>query len=256
MLQFFRLHDRIDAEKFESESFMKDLQKTVGIIGGMGPLATADLFMKIINYTEASADRDHIHVVIDNNPKTPDRTCAILRGTESPLPYLISSANKLKAAGADFLLIPCITSHYYFSSLQSAIDIPVVNMIEETAKYLQEQAIRKVVVLATDGTKQSGVFDAIFRKYGIEISYPCEIAQAALMDVIYKGVKAGKTEWDTTLLNLEIQKLIQEGAKAVVLGCTELPLAAEMYGLAGDLVNPTEILAKSAVRYAGYKIKE
>lgn len=235
---------------------MSNLQKTVGIIGGMGPLATADLFTKIINFTDAASDADHIHILIDNNPKTPDRTSAILRGTKSPLPYLVRSAERLQQAGADFLLIPCITSHYFMDALSKEVQVPIVNMIEETAKHLVAQNISKVVVLATDGTRASGVFDAVFSLYGLSILYPNADAQAALMDVIYKGVKAGSKHWDTSFLNAEIERLLVAGAEAVILGCTELPLAAEMYGIAGRLVNPTDILARAAVAYAGYPLRK
>jgi len=234
---------------------MSNTKKTVGIIGGMGPLATADLFTKIIQRTDAASDADHIHIIIDNNPKTPDRTSAILKGTESPLPYLVRAANRLQTAGADFLLIPCITSHFFLPELCKEVDIPIVNMIEETAKYLVSRKVQKVVVLATDGTRQSCVFDTIFKKFSLEIFYPCDTAQGALMDVIYKGVKAGKKVWDTTELNSEIDRLIRSGAEAVILGCTELPLAAEMYGISGNLVNPTDILAQAAVLCAGYSVK-
>ena len=234
---------------------MENKQKTIGIIGGMGPMATADLFTKLIQMTDAVCDAEHMHILIDNNPKTPDRTGAILRGTESPLPYLIQSANRLQTAGADFLLIPCITSHYFMQELTEHIGIPIMSMIEETAKYLQSNNIKKIVLLATDGTCQAGVFDRIFVKYGIEISYPCVNAQSALMDVIYKGVKAGSHTWDMTELNAEINRLLSAGAEAVVLGCTELPLAAKMYGIDGVLIDPTDILAHAAIVYAGYKPK-
>ena len=234
---------------------MSDSQKVVGIIGGMGPMATADLFTKLIQMTDAACDADHIHILIDNNPKTPDRTGAILRGTESPLPYLVRSAERLQTAGADFLLIPCITSHYFMQELIARIKIPIMSMIEETAKYLQSRGIRKVVLLATDGTCKAGVFDKVFATYGITISYPCDTAQAALMDVIYKGVKAGSRMWDTTELNAEIDCLLAAGAEAVVLGCTELPLAAKMYGINGVLIDPTDILARAAIVYAGYTPK-
>lgn len=234
---------------------MENKQKTIGIIGGMGPMATADLFTKLIQMTDAACDADHIHILIDNNPKTPDRTGAILRGTESPLPYLVRSAERLQTAGADFLLIPCITSHYFMQELTARIKIPIMSMIEETAKYLQSRGIRKVVLLATDGTCKAGVFDKVFAKYGIAISYPCDTAQAALMDVIYKGVKAGSRMWDTTELNAEIDCLLAAGAEAVVLGCTELPLAAKMYGINGVLIDPTDILARAAIVYAGYTPK-
>ena len=110
-------------------------KKTIGIIGGMGPLATADLFTRIINLTDAQKDAEHIHILIDNNPHIPDRTSAILHGTESPLPYLIESANRLKSAGADFLIIPCITSHGFYDELVK--NGPVITYSHlEIAKYL------------------------------------------------------------------------------------------------------------------------
>lgn len=234
---------------------MSNVQKTIGIIGGMGPLATADLFSKLINMTDAGCDAEHIHIIIDNNPSTPDRTSAILNGTESPLPYLTASARKLEGIGADFLIIPCITSHYYIDKLRTSIDIPVISIIEETARELLKQGITKVALLATDGTGKSGVFDKVFCEVGIEILYPSAEAQKNLMGVIYQGVKAGKDIYNTSVLNSDIHRMESEGAEAVILGCTELPLAAKMYGIDGNLIDPTDILAKAAIRYAGYKIK-
>lgn len=234
---------------------MDNKQKTIGIIGGMGPMATADLFTKLIRMTDAACDAEHIHILIDNNPKTPDRTGAILRGTTSPLPYLEQSANHLQTAGADFLLIPCITSHHFLPTLAERVEIPIMSMVEETAKYLTMQNIKKVVILATDGTRVAGVFDTIFSKYGVEILYPNAEAQTALMDVIYKGVKAGSPKWNTAVLNAEIDRLQDQGAEAVVLGCTELPLAAKMYDIHGMGIDPTDILARAAILQAGYKVK-
>lgn len=234
---------------------MNRIQKTIGIIGGMGPLATADLFSKLINMTAAECDREHIHIIIDNNPSTPDRTKAILYGGESPLPYLTASAHNLVTVGADFLIIPCITSHYYMDSLRSAIDAPIISIIEETAKELLKNGIKKVALLATDGTGKSRVFDKVFSTVGIEILYPSAEAQKSLMGIIYDGVKAGATEYDTSLLNADIDRMGSEGAEAVILGCTELPLAAKMYGINGKLIDPTDILAKAAIKYAGYDVK-
>ena len=235
------------------EKIMK-AKKTMGIIGGMGPLATADLFMRIISITDAKKDADHIHILIDNYPQIPDRTSAILQGTESPLPYLIESADKLKNAGADFLIIPCITSHGFYDELIKSIDIPVLNIVEETAKYLVSNSIKKCVLLATDGTRHTGVFGKIFNKYNIELLYPCASAQSALMDMIYKGIKAGEKQWDSSFVNHELAVLKEQGAEAVVLGCTELPLAAKLYGIDGILVDPTHILAQAAVKFAGYEV--
>lgn len=236
-------------------NLMKD-KKTIGIIGGMGPLATADLFTRIINLTKADKDAEHIHIIIDNNPQIPDRTSAILHGTESPLPYLVESANRLEKAGADFLIIPCITSHGFYNQLVSMVQIPVLNIVEETAKFLKSMTVQKAVLLATDGTRFTGVFDSIFEKYKIELLYPSDNVQKDVMDVIYKGIKAGADNFDVTSVNAELLRLTGEGAQAVVLGCTELPLAVQKYGLAGSFVDPTYVLARSAILNAGYEIKE
>ncbi|MBQ8836751.1 MAG: amino acid racemase [Clostridia bacterium] len=230
-------------------------KQTIGIIGGMGPMATADLFTKIINLTDAKKDAEHIHILIDNNPQIPDRTSAILHGTESPLPYLIQSAERLADAGADFLIIPCITSHGFYDELVANVKIPVLNIVEETAKHLVSNSVSKAVLLATDGTRHTNVFGNIFEKFGIELLYPSDEVQADLMDMIYNGVKAGADKWDSTSVNRELSRLKSEGAETVILGCTELPLAAKLYGINGDLVDPTTVLAKSAIIKAGYSIK-
>lgn len=230
-------------------------KRTVGIIGGMGPMATADLFTKIINFTDAAKDSEHIHIIIDNYPQIPDRTNAILHGTESPLPYLVESAKRLKDAGADFIIIPCITSHGFYEDLVKNIEIPVLNIVEETAKYLKSLGIKKAVLLATDGTRFTNVFGNIFEKFDIELLYPCDNVQSNLMDLIYKGIKAGAETFDTSTVNTELDKLEESGAEAVILGCTELPLAAKLYGINGNLIDPTEVLAKAAIVNAGYKVK-
>ena len=230
-------------------------KKTIGIIGGMGPMATADLFAKIINLTDAKKDSEHIHILIDNNPQIPDRTSAILHGTDSPLPHLINSANRLKEAGADFLIIPCITSHGFYDELVANVDIPILNIVEETAKYLESNSIKKAVLLATDGTRHTNVFGKIFKKFDIELLYPSDAVQADLMSMIYSGIKAGAETFDSSSVNAELDKLIDGGAEAVILGCTELPLAAKLYGINGNLVDPTTVLAKAAIIKAGYSIK-
>ncbi len=230
-------------------------KKTIGIIGGMGPLATADLFYRIISMTDAKLDAEHIHVIIDNNPSIPDRTSAILHGTASPLPYLIESANRLADAGADFLIIPCITSHGFYDKLVEAVNIPILNIVEETAKYLVSKNVKKSVLLATDGTRHTDVFGKIFKKFGIDLMYPSDLIQKDVMDIIYKGVKAGADNFDVTSVNAELSRLAEQGAEVAILGCTELPLAVEKYGLTGTFVDPTFVLARSAILHAGYSIK-
>ncbi len=231
-------------------------KKTIGIIGGMGPLATADLFTRIINLTDAEKDSEHIHILIDNNPQIPDRTSAILHGTESPLPHLIESADRLKAAGADFLIIPCITSHGFYDELIKEVDIPILNIVEETAKYLKSLSVSKSVLLATDGTRHTNVFGRIFQKYNIDLFYPSDNVQNDVMDVIYKGIKAGADHFNVNSINSELSKLGAQGANTVILGCTELPLAVKKYSLIGNFVDPTFVLARAAIIEAGYKVRQ
>lgn len=233
---------------------MDGLKKTIGIIGGMGPMATADLFYKIINLTKSDNDSGHIHILIDNNTKIPDRTTAILNGDNTPLKCLINSANGLKNMGADFLIIPCNTSHFFYDRLCNAIDIPVINMIEETAKAVKEKGIEKAGLFATVGTVKTGVYKDMFSRYGIEIIAPDDNGQKAVTDMIYKTVKAGK-EPEFTEITKTAKDLFDKGAKTIILGCTELPIVFENYDFPYDLINPTEILAKSAIEFAGYEVK-
>ena len=141
------------------------MKKTLGIIGGMGPAATCDLMEEIIALTAAERDQDHIHVVADVNTSIPDRTAAILHGGEDPVPELCRSARRLRDAGAEILLMPCNTAHYFYDSVASAAGIPVLHMPRLTAAVLREAGVKKAAVLATDGTVQSGVYaDALARE--------------------------------------------------------------------------------------------
>ena len=131
--------------------------KSVGIIGGMGALATCDLFNKIISNTSASKDQEHIHVYIDNNTEIPDRTAAVLHGGESPVPQLVSSAIKLELIGADVLIMPCNTAHYFYDEFIKYVNIPMIQMPKETAKeikaskynqaYIKKHLMRKKLII-------------------------------------------------------------------------------------------------------------
>ena len=225
--------------------------KTVGIIGGMGPLATADLFRKIIeSTTTAQADCEHIHVVIDSNTAIPDRTRAILEGGEDPLPELVRSAVGLEGMHADLLVMPCNTAHYFYDRLLPFVKVPVLHMIRETKEEMLRRGIKKAGLLATDGTCRTGVYHQVFEGSGIELLLPAAESQAEVMRVIYQGVKAGVKNYDTAALNRSLYRLTQQGAEVMVLGCTELPIAFSMYGIDHPAVDPTAILAAAAVREA------
>ena len=234
---------------------MSDGKKTVGIIGGMGPGATALLFQKIIDYTDAKVDAEHIHIIIDNCPQIPDRTTAILKGEDTPAKYICECGKKLEQYGAQLLAIPCNTSHYFFSYIQDQLDIPVVNMPEETARECQNLGLCTVGVLATTGTRKTEIYDRALNKFDIRAVYPDEEGQELLMSIIYDYVKAGKKA-DISMFEGQIEKMVSEGVQAFILGCTELPMVFQDGDLGIKFIDSLDVLAKRTVEKAGYPLKQ
>lgn len=233
--------------------------KSIGIIGGMGPAATCDLMNKIITYTDAADDQHHIHTYIDCNTNIPDRTDAILRGGESPVKELVSSGKKLQEMGADFLIMPCNTAHYFYDEITPHFHIPMLHMVQETGKVLQERGIRRAGVLATDGTIQSGAYKKGLSAFSIETVSPDLEHQKVIMSLIYDFIKHGITEKEKlpySQVKEVLSDLSGKGAEIFILACTELPIAFEILGLTDHTIDPTLLLAKAAIRFAGAKVKE
>ncbi len=226
----------------------------IGILGGMGPLATADLFQKIIQKTEAKSDQEHIHILIDCNTNIPDRTEAILHGGKDPLPEMVRSAVTLENMGADVLCMSCNTAHYYYDAITPYLHIPFLHMPEETAKKTKAEGFGRVGLLATDGTCEAGVYDRAFQKIGIELIKPDIEGQKAVMDIIYKGIKAGNKAFPPDAFLRCLNSMKARGAEAFILGCTELPLAKDIYHIGEITLDPTSILAEAAIAFAGKKV--
>ena len=229
--------------------------KKLGILGGMGPLATCDLFKKVVENTRAGCDNDHIHIIIDNNSSIPDRTAAILRGGADPLPQMRESLQRLTEAGANVVIMGCNTAHYFYDALGEGCKVERLNMLYETMAYLKAHGIKKAGLLASSGTVESGIYAKAAEKYGIELLTPAGEAQEAVMGVIYDGVKAGVADYDTADFKAVVADLTAVGAETMILGCTELPLAMEMYRLDFPAADPTLILAKAAIVACGYEVK-
>ena len=232
------------------------MRKTIGILGGMGPLATCDLFSKIIQITDASCDQEHVRICIDNNTEISDRTNAIIRHGKDPVPEMVKSAVRLQSFGADVLIMPCNTAHYFYDRILPFVDIPFLSMIDETAKAISDRGLRKIGLLATDGTLQTAVYEKAFKKRGISIVVPPPENQVHIMDLIYNGVKAGNKEIDTKPTKKTIEDLFRKGEQTLVLGCTELPVAFDLYGFDYPKTDPTLILASRAVQFVGAKVKK
>ncbi len=225
--------------------------KKLGIIGGLGPMATAYFLELLVEMTKADTDQKHIEMIIYNSPNIPDRTAYILgRQNESPLPYFVSIAKKLISENAEVLAIPCMTAHYFHKALEEEIGALVVNAISETAKYLKERGYRKVGIMATDGTIKTGVFSQELEKWEIQSVVPEEKEQKMVMELIYDGVKSGK-EISMEAFETISESLFDKGAEVVLLGCTELSIIKKNNSLKAGYLDVLEVLAKTCVEQCG-----
>jgi aspartate racemase len=225
----------------------------IGVLGGMGPAATADFYQKIIRATPAKADQDHLKVLIFSNPQIPDRTAAIQGQGPDPIPVLVASAEVLIRGGADLITIPCVTAHQFYDSVQQAISVPILHLIGETvtAVVSQHPGFRRLGLLATTGTLQARLFESYFEPRGFTILTPAPAVQtSAVMEAIY-AVKHGEPlERPCRLIREAAEHLSAHGAEAIIAGCTEVPLMLQDGDLSVPMIDPTWILAQAAVRYA------
>jgi aspartate racemase len=227
--------------------------KSVGIMGGMGPEATVDLMLRVIQATPAKDDADHIRMIVDNDPKLPSRIKALLEGTgESPAPYLADMARRLESWGADFLAIPCNTAHYYYEDVQSAVGIPVLNMIELTTSRVvgDNPGIRRVGLLAATAVLKTGLYSKSLGRHGVTDVYPSADLQDRLM-VVIRTVKTGRYgQKETDVLGAVANYLVAQGAQALVIACTELSLIGKTVDSEVRLYDASQVLAETIVQKA------
>lgn len=226
-------------------------KKILGVIGGMGPAASALFMQMVVERTEADRDCRHIETYMLSCPAIPDRTRYILgESDENPVPYIVGAGKKLAALGADIIAVPCITANAFYGTLSEEIPVPVINAVEETAKYLADSGVKSAGVLATEGAVQSGVFDRAFSKAGIRLSIPDDAGRREVMRLIYGNVKAGEPP-DGKGLERAAHSLLEKGAECVVLGCTELSVIRRSANIRGGFLDVLEVLANTAVSYCG-----
>lgn len=221
--------------------------KTLGVIGGLGPMATAYFLQLLTQMTDAATDQNHMEILVHSRPQIPDRTRYILgKSEESPVPDMVETGKSLAVQGAEVLAIPCVTAHYFQKELETSIGIPIINAIEETAVYLQNRGYKQVGILATDGTIESGIFQKVLEKYGMDVTVPGSEEQSKVMHLIYNNVKAGKP-LEYTLFQDVTDKLFGQGAEVILLGCTELSLIKKEFPLSKGFLDVMEVLARKAV---------
>jgi len=232
--------------------------KIVGIVGGAGPEASNKFCELLIKYKNKKKDQDNIPFLHFSNPQIPDRTEAILGRGESPTKEIIKTCNSLKKAGADFLIIPCNTAHYFLPEIQEKVSIPIVNMIALLVKQikLENPKITRVGLLATTGCIRGGIFEDYLRRVGIEVIKPTNSEQSSLvMEAIYgkNGIKVGKKAHAKHLLTEAANSLILNGAEAVILGCTEIPLVLKQKDFYNKLYDPMEVSARQIINFVESK---
>ncbi len=234
---------------------MSHKDKTLGVIGGLGPIATAHFMELVINMTDAKIDQQHVPMIVYNMPYIPDRTAYILDNTkDDPLPEMLRIGMQLHRQGADCIAIPCVTAHYFFDRLEAGIPAPLINGVEETVRHLKENGIQKVGIMATSGTARSGIFHRELTAQGMDPIAPDEKAQEDVMHLIFQNIKAGKlAEMDR--FYTVAASLRRQGAQAIILGCTELSLIKRDYPVGAGFIDAMEVLAQQSVLACGKPLK-
>lgn len=225
-------------------------EAVVGVLGGMGPDATARLFQLLIEATPATRDQDHLRILVDNNAKIPDRTAAILGQGADALPYLEASARTLETAGADFLVIPCNAAHFWLGDLRQRVGVPIFDMVAETAAAVREHspALERVGLLSTSAALRVRLYQEALSHADIAVLETTREEQAGIATII-SAIKAGDRAVGPGLVRIG-RNLLDRGAQGLILGCTELSLVAEMHELGCPLFDPLAIVARRAVEIA------
>lgn len=225
--------------------------KTLGVLGGLGPMSSAYFYEMLTAHTKAERDSEHLNILISSRADTPDRTDYILGlSDKNPLPVMNAEVKKLIGAGADMIAIPCNTAHYFYEGISASADVPVINIIRQTALFCFRQGFKKVGLLATEGTVRSGAYGEIFAKAQIECITPDDADREAIMDIIYGKIKKGIMPDKKEFLRIS-DKLLAGGCERVILGCTELSLLKREFALGDEFIDSLEVLALSAIKLCG-----
>ncbi len=225
-------------------------RRTIGVIGGMGPLATAEFYLCLVRATPAATDQEHLHVLIDSNAEIPDRTAAIEGRGPDPTPLLVETARRLVGAGADVLVMPCNSAHAFLDQIRRAVPVPVLDIMEEVASAAAALNPQPAAVglLATAGTVRHGLYHNALSRRRIGVLAPDAAVQRVVSEAI-ASVKAGDTGPAVRgRIRGAADALVQAGAAAIVFGCTELPLILGAGDLAVPVLDGTAILARAAIR--------
>ncbi len=228
---------------------MSSPHPVVGIIGGMGPAATVDLMRRLVERTPATDDVDHLHVIVESNPKIPSRIAHLIEGTgEDPTPELVRIARNLEEAGATLLAMPCNTAHYYASAIQAAVQVPLLNMVQLTASRLATNFPAATVgLLSSTAVHRTGVYRQALAAHGLSLQLPAD--QDELMDII-RRVKRGDTGEEVRARFRAIALALGERCDVLLIACTELSVLADALRGHGAVVDSQEVLVDAILAAA------
>lgn len=225
----------------------------LGIIGGMGPMASAVFYDMISSKTDASCDQENLNLILLSHAGMPDRTRAILSKDEAQIEAvrskLLADAMFLQNAGCTAIAVTCNTAHYFVNMIEGEIDIPFIHLIRETAEAVASRiGAKKVAVLATDGTIETRLYQDELSKRGVIAFTPKAEVQALVMHEIYECIKSGKPADEEIWQKIE-EYVKAEGCEAAVLACTELSVVRKELSLGSFYFDPMDIMAESCLDF-------
>ncbi|PHM50727.1 aspartate/glutamate racemase family protein [Xenorhabdus miraniensis] len=222
------------------------MKKIIGVLGGMGPAATLDAMEKIIKNTPATCDQEHIPVIAISFPDIPDRTASILSGGESPLNKMLAALRILEAAGAQCIIMPCNTAHYWYDELRVSTKAHFLNIIDITCNKIVSEGVNNIAILATTGTIKANLYQDRLRKENVRFVIPDDIQQGVIMDSIL-AYKSGDGERAYQLLKPVIYQLKNIGVERFIMGCTEIPVILRKDCDKKEYIDATEELVRCAI---------
>lgn len=229
---------------------------TVGVLGGLGPMASVYFYEMVVNMTDAKTDQEHVDMIITNRATTPDRTAFIVGSSdEDPSNILIDDAKKLEKYGVDFIVMTCNTAHYFYEKIARSVDLPLVNIVEETIKHAKATNHKKLGILATTGNIKTSLYQNMCEKYDMKYLTLDEKRQSQVMEIIYDDIKSGKPA-DMDKFNSIVNYLKENDCDGVILGCTELSILKNDNELDGNFyIDSLEVLARETIVRSGRKLK-
>ena len=232
---------------------MSTNRKMLGVIGGLGPMASAYFYRLVTERTDAKCDQEHIDMCIMSRASTPDRTAYLTgKSAKSPLRVLCDDAKRLEKMGAGVIVITCNTSHCFIDEIRKSVSVPIPGMIEETAEFLKKAGCNTAGIMATDGTVSTGLYQKALEKAGVGWALPDSENQKKVMSLIYDDVKGGG-EISPEKFNSVTEHLRNMGCDRIILGCTELSVVNCRLGAKPDICDAMEVIAYKAIRACGGK---